>query len=161
MLSIVPSPNPVSCKPNRAESIPSSWNTSVSARIWDLHSILVDPASAPSEAKDASKQILTILEETAARVPWRMDIPSVSPSIDHEDTVSPLGDREAISCEVLRALTDRDRPEALPPIAPDRRERPRCVPTRNTKRAMARWLDRWENEGGTWQGSGRNNLRTS
>lgn len=115
MLSIVPSPNPASCKPNRAESIPSFWNTSVSARIWDLHSILVDPASAPSEAKDASKQILNILEGTAARVPRRMVLPPLSPSIDHEDIISPPGDGGANSIDFLRALTVRARPEALPP----------------------------------------------
>jgi hypothetical protein len=161
MLSIVPSQSPVSCKQNRAGRNHFSRNTCVSARIWDLHSILVDPASAPSEAKDASKQILNILAKTATRVPWRMVIPPLSFSIDHEDTVSPPDHREAISSDFQRALTDRDRPDALPPITPPGRERTRRVQSRNPKRAMARWLDRWENEGGTWQWAGRNNLRTS
>jgi hypothetical protein len=70
-------------KPARALAV-----ASLTDLIWDLHSILVNPASKPGEAKSAKRRMLRALEETRRSPLLRMTVPSMAVLPESEEVES-------------------------------------------------------------------------
>lgn len=108
--------------------VPAISRANVADVIWALHSILVNPASVPDEAKSASRQMLQILDETDPLPLSQMTILPLS-TTPEDPSESDGGPKNATVC----------RPGSRPSAATRRRLNSRSRPYPSRRNRHARW----------------------